>query len=93
MLGLPVNLWIVLFQPSKTQDDILFPQAGNRKGSPLCVIFITENCVYYFCDGACLISGSVYIENRNSSGEVLSHEAVPSDKTYIHELAGSSAID
>ena len=31
LLGLPVNLWVVLWEPGETEDDVLFSEAGDCK--------------------------------------------------------------
>ena len=48
--SLPVNLWVMLLEPSKPKDDILLPEVSDCKGHAFCVSIIPEDCVYNFSD-------------------------------------------
>ena len=61
--SLPVNLQVMLLEPSKPKDDVLFPEVSDCKGCAFHVSIIPENCVYDFCDQSCLIMRSINIED------------------------------
>ena len=48
--SLPVNLWVMLLEPSKPKDDILLPEVSDCEGRVFCVSIILEDCVYNFRD-------------------------------------------
>ena len=61
--SLPVNLQVMLLEPSKPKADVLFPEASECKGCAFYMPIILENCVYNFHDQSCLIMSSVNIED------------------------------
>ena len=48
--GLPVNLWVMLLEPSKSEDDVLFPEVSDCEGHVFHMSIIPENCVNDFHD-------------------------------------------
>src|SRR3978361_667695 len=92
-LGLPVNLWNVFLKPSEAQYDILFPQVGDCKGSPLGVVVVAQYRVYDFSDRACVVSVTVHIKYRDRVGESAGSQAIPTDEFRVHELSGRSTIN
>ena len=48
--SLPVNLWVMLLEPSKPEDDVLFPEVSDCEGCAFHMSIIPENCVYNFHD-------------------------------------------
>ena len=58
----PVNLWVMLLEPSIPEDDVLLPEVSDCKGCAFCMSIIPEDYVYGFHDQSCLIS-SVNIED------------------------------
>ena len=59
----PVNLWVMLLEPSKPEDDVLFPEVSDCEGCAFCMSIILENCVYNFHDQTCPVVGSINIED------------------------------
>ena len=49
-LSLPVNLRVMLLEPGKPKDDVLFPEVSDCDGRAFHMSIIPENCVYGFCD-------------------------------------------
>ena len=50
LLGLPVNLRVMLLEPSKSEHDVLFPKVSDCEGHAFHMSVIPENCVEDFCD-------------------------------------------
>ena len=48
LLSLPVNLWVMLLEPSKPEDDVLFPKVSDCEGCAFCMSIVLENCGYDF---------------------------------------------
>ena len=63
LLSPPVNLWVMLLEPSKSKDDVLLPKVSDCKGHVFHMSIILEDCVYNFCDRSCLIASSINIED------------------------------
>ena len=61
--SLPVNLQVMLLEPSKPKDEVLFHKVSDCEGHAFCMSIILENCVYNFHDQSCLIMSSVNIED------------------------------
>ena len=61
--SLPVNLWVMLLEPSKPEDDVLFPKVSDHEGCAFHMSIIPENGVYNLCDQTCLIMSSINIED------------------------------
>ena len=49
-LSLPVNLQVMLLEPGKPKDDVLFPKVSDCKGHAFRMSIILENCVNNFRD-------------------------------------------
>ena len=92
LLGLPVNLWVMLLEPSKSKDDVLFPKVGDCKGRAFHMSIILENCVNDFCDQTCLIASSIHIENWDGMLQLLSGKSVTFHIVLVHELTSGSAV-
>ena len=79
LLSLPVNLQVMLLEPSKPKDDILFPEVSDREGRAFhmsIILEIWEICVYNFCDQTCLIMSSINIEDWDGMLQLLSAKLI-----------------
>ena len=91
--SLPVNLRVMLLEPSKPEDDVLFPEVSDCKGRAFHMSIILENHVYNFCDRTCLVTSSVNIEDWDGTLQLPSAKSVTFHIVPVHELAGGSAVD
>ena len=89
LLGLPVNLWVMLLEPSKSEDDVLFPKVSDCKGCAFHMSVIPENCVNNFHDQTCLVASSINIEDWDGMLQLPSVKSVMFHIVPVHELAGS----
>jgi hypothetical protein len=67
---LPVNLQVVFTQPCVTEDQVLFPKAGDCKLCMLSVSLVPENYINNTTVCFCLIKGAIDIVNQNWSCKV-----------------------
>ena len=91
--SLPVNLWVMLLEPSKPEDDVLFPKVSDHKGHAFHMSIIPENCVNDFRDRTCLIASSIDIEDWDGMLQLPSVKSVTFHIVPVHELAGGSTVD
>ena len=91
--SLPVNLWVMLLEPSKPKDDVLFPEVSDCKGRAFHMSIIPENCVYNFHDRTCLITSSINIEDWDGTLQLPSAKSVTFHVVLVHELTGGSTVN
>ena len=92
LLGLPVNLRIVLFQPGLSKDDILSAQVSDGEHSMFHVPIYLENNIHNFLNRASLISASIHVVDQDGSLELLGSEVVTFYIVPVHELSGGPTI-
>ena len=90
--GLPVNLWVMLLEPSKSKDDVLFPKVSDCEGRAFRMSIIPENCVNDFRDQTCLVTSSIHIENWDGTLQLPSGKSVTFHVVLVHELTSGSAV-
>jgi len=90
--GLPIDLQVVVLEPSITKDHVLPSEAGDSEECPFGVGFVTENYVYYFRDLACLIGGTVYVVHWYGMRDAPGINTFLTDKVSIYEVACSSRV-
>ena len=83
----------MLLEPSKPEDDVLFPEVSDREGLAFHMSIIPENCVYNFCDRTCLITSSINIEDWDGTLQLRSAKSVTFHIVPVHELTGGSTVD
>ena len=91
-LGLPVDLQIVLLEPSEAKDDILLSQASDCKGGAFRVVIKSEDCIYNLHKKACFVWSTIYIVDQNGKEELLSGEAVAFYIAPVHELSCGTTV-
>jgi len=90
--GLPIDLQIVVLEPSVTEDHILPSKAGDSEEHPFRVGFVMENHIYHFRDLICLVRGAVHIVHWYGTRDALGVNAFCLDKVSIYEVARSSGV-
>ena len=91
--SLPVNFRVMLLEPGKPKDDVLFPEVSDCEGCAFRMSIILENCVYNFRDRTCLITSSVNIEDWDGTLQLPSVNSVAFHIVPVHKLAGGPAVD
>ena len=84
LLSLPVNLWVMLLEPSEPEDDVLFPEVSDCKECAFHMSIIPENCVYNFCDRTCLVVSSINIEDWDGMLQLPSAKSVTFHIVLVH---------
>ena len=91
--SLPINLWVILLEPGKPEDDVLFPKVSDHEGHVFHMSIILENCVYNFHDQTCLVMSSTNIEDWDGTLQIPSAKSVTFHIVPFHELTSGSAVD
>ena len=91
--SLPANLRVMLLEPSKPKDDVLFPKVSDCKGCVSCMSIIPENCVYDFRDRTCLIASSINVEDWDGMLQLPSAKSVAFHIVLVHELTNGSTVN
>jgi len=89
---LPIDLWVVVFEPGITEDHALSSEAGDSEERPFGVGFVMENHVYHFQDLTCLVGGAIHIVHRYGARDAPGVNTFHSDKVSIYEVACSSRV-
>jgi len=87
--GLPIDLWVVVLEPSITEDHVLPEDSEER---PFGVGFVTENYIYYFRDLTCLVGRAVYVVHWYGARDAPDVNTFCSDEVSIYEVAHSSGV-
>jgi len=90
--GLPIDLWVVVFEPGITEDYALSSKAGDSEKRPFGVGFVMENYVYHFQDLTCLIGGAIHVVHRYGARDAPGVNVFRSDEVSIYEVAHSSRV-
>jgi len=89
---LPIDLWVVVFEPGITEDHALSSEAGDSEERPFRVGFVTENHVYHFRDLTCLVGGAIHVVHQYGARDTPGVNAFHSDEVSIYEVARSSGV-
>ena len=87
----PVNFWVMLLEPSKPKDDVLFPKVSDCEGHVFHVSIILEDCVYNFHDQTCLVASSINVEDWDGTLQLLSAKSVTFHIVLVNELTSGCA--
>ena len=68
---LPINFWVVLFEPGISQNNLLFFQSGYKKIVRLSVSIDCQIWPGVFCDCSSFVWSSIHIENFDGMFQVL----------------------
>jgi len=90
--SLPIDLQVVVLEPSITEDHVLPSEAGDSKECPFGVGFVTENYIYHSGDLACLVGGTVYVVHRYGTRDAPGVNTFLTDKVSIYEVTYSSRV-
>ena len=90
--SLPIDLWVVVFEPGITEDHALSSEAGDSKEHPFGVGFVMENHVYHFQDLTCLVGGAIHVVHRYGARDAPGVNAFRLDEVSIYEVACSSRV-
>jgi len=90
--SLPIDLEVVVLEPSIAKDHTLLFKAGDSKECPFGVGLVTENYVYHFGDLSCFIGGAVYIVYQYGARDTSGANTLYMDKIFIYEAAHSSGV-
>jgi len=90
--SLPIDLWVVVLEPSITKDHALPSEARDSEEHPFRVGFVMENHVYHFRDLICLIGGAVYIVHWYGVRDAPDVNVFHSDEVSIYEVVHSSRV-
>ena len=83
----------MLLEPSKPEDDVLFPEVSDCKGCTFHMSIILEDCVYNFHDRTCLVTSSINIEDWDGTLQLPSAKSVVFYIVLVHELTSGSAVN
>ena len=90
--SLPVDLQIMVLEPSVAEDHALLPEVRDGKEHPFGVGFITEDHVYYFGDLSSFVRGTVYVEHWYEARDVPGANTLCTDKIFVYEIACGSGV-
>jgi len=90
--GLPIDLQVVVLEPSVTEDHILPSKARDSEEHPFRVGFVMENHIYHFRDLICLVREAVHIVHWYGTRDALGVNAFRLDEVSIYEVARSSGV-
>ena len=82
----------MVLEPGVTEDHALFPEVGDGKEQPFRVGFITEDHIYHFGDLSGFIRGTIHVEHRYGTRDVLGANTLHTDKIFIYEIACGSGV-
>ena len=82
----------MVLEPGVTEDHALFPEVGDGEEQPFRVGFITEDHVYHFGDLSGFIRGTIHVEHRYGTRDVLGANTLRTDKIFIYEIACGSGV-
>jgi len=90
--GLPIDLRIVVLEPSVTEDHALLPEVGDGEEHPFRVSFIMEDHVYHLRDLSGFIRGTVHVEHWYGARDVSGANTLHTDKIFIYKIARGSGV-
>jgi len=90
--GLPIDLQVVVLEPSITKDHVLLSEARDSEECSFRVGFVTENYVYHFRDLTCLVGGAIHVVHWYRARDALGVNTFRTDEVSIYEVAHSSRV-
>jgi len=90
--GLPIDLWVVVFELGVTEDHVLPSEAGDSEEHSFRVGFVIENHIYHFRDLTCLIGRAIHIVHQYGVRDASGINAFHLDKVSIYEVVRSSRV-
>jgi len=90
--SLPIDLGVVVFEPSVTEDHALPSKAGDSKEHPFRVGLVMKNYVYHFGDLPCFVGGAIYVVHRYGTKNAPSSNTLYTDIIFIYEATCSSRV-
>jgi len=90
--GLPIDLGVVVLEPSVAEDHALLSKAGDSEECPFGVGLVMENYVYHFGDLPCFVGGAVHIVHWYGARDALGANTLCTDKIFIYEATHSSGV-
>ena len=92
LLGLPIDLWVVLFEPGESEDDVLPAKVGNRECCPLGMAIEVEDCIHNLGNRPALIWRTIHIVDRDRATKFSSGGLVAFDIILTHEGSHGSTV-
>jgi len=90
--SLPIDLWVVVLELGVTEDHTLPSKAGDSKGCPFGVVFVTEDYIHHFGDLTGLVGGAVHVVHWYGAKDAPGANIFHMDKVLIYEVAHSSGV-
>jgi len=90
--SLPIDLRVVVLEPSVVKDHALLSKTGDSEECPFGVGFVIEDYVYHFEDLTSFIRGAVYIVHWYRARDALGTNTFHTDKVLIYEVTRSSGV-
>jgi len=59
--GLPIDLWVMVFEPGIAEDHALLSEAGDSEECPSGVGLVMEYYIYCLGDLPCFVGRTVYV--------------------------------
>jgi len=90
--GLPIDLQVMVLEPSIAKDHALPSEAGGSEECSLRVGFVTEDYIHYFGDLTYLVRRAIHIVHQYGARDTPSTNAFHMNKVFIYEVARSSGV-
>jgi len=90
--GLPIDLQVVVLEPSISEDHALLSKAGDGEECSLGVSFITEDYIHHFGDLTCLVGETIHVVHQYGARDAPGANTFRTNKVFIYEVAHSSGV-
>jgi len=90
--GLPIDLQVMVFEPSIAEDHTLPSKARDSEKCPFRLGLVTEDYIYHFRDSTCFVGGAIYIVYQYGARDAPGANTLCTDKVFVYEAAHSSRV-
>jgi len=90
--SLPIDLWIMVFEPDIAEDHVLLPKVRDSEERPFRVGLVTEDYIHHFGDLSCFVRRAIHVEHWYRARDALGANILCMDKIFVYEVARGSGV-